>query len=381
MFAYFQDVNEHQVGIVGGGLAGLTAAIALSRYGYDIAVFESNPYPHHKVCGEYLSNEILPYLNSLGVDLLAAGGRPLSRFEISSNQGKTAKCQLPLGGIGISRYALDHLLYQTAKERKVTFYFEKVVGIRFNGNMFMVQSRKQTVSAPIVIGAYGKRSGLDKTLKRSFIQKKTDWLAIKAHYAYPDFPDDLVALHSFKGGYGGLSKTESGHVNFCYLAQYKVFKKYKDVSDFNEKVVSQNPQLRQFLMKATPVFEQPLSIGQISFEPKELVVDHVLMCGDTAGLIHPLCGNGMAMAIHAGKLVSECVHGYLNSKNRERGNMEEAYRRSWNTHFKSRLSYGRFFQKLLLKDGFLNWGIASLGRSEKLLQKLITKTHGKTVSP
>ncbi|WP_246160889.1 NAD(P)/FAD-dependent oxidoreductase [Maribacter flavus] len=379
--AYFQDVNEHQIGIVGGGLAGLTAAIALSRYGFDIGVFESNPYPHHKVCGEYLSNEILPYLNSLGVDLLAAGGKSIDRFEISSNQGKIAACRLPLGGVGISRYALDNLLYETAKSQKVTFYFEKVQDIRFDGNGFKVESRQTRVSAHMVIGAYGKRSGLDKALHRSFIQKKTHWLAIKGHYSFPEFPNDLVALHNFKGGYGGLSKTEKGHINFCYLAQYDVFKEFKDVSAFNEKIVSQNPHLKRFLTKAEPVFEHPLSIGQISFEPKKPIVNHVLMCGDTAGLIHPLCGNGMAMAIHAGKLVSECVHGYFNGTYKSRKDMEEAYQSSWNDHFRRRLLYGRYFQKLLLKDNFLNWGISTFGRSEGLLQKMIAKTHGKTVSP
>lgn len=374
-------MNEHQIGIVGGGLAGLTAAIALSRYGYDIAVFESNPYPHHKVCGEYLSNEILPYLNSLGVDLIAAGGKSIDRFEISSNQGKIAGCTLPLGGVGISRYALDNLLFETAKCQKVTFYFEKVQDIGFDGNWFSVESRQTSVRAPIVIGAYGKRSGLDKALHRSFVQKKTHWLAIKAHYSFPEFPDNLVALHSFKGGYGGLSKTEKGHVNFCYLAQYDVFKQFKEVPAFNEKTVSQNPHLKHFLAKAEPVFEQPLSIGQISFEPKETIVNHVLMCGDTAGLIHPLCGNGMAMAIHAGKLVSEFVHAYFNGTHISRRDMENAYQRSWNTHFKRRLFYGRYFQKLLLQDNFLNWGISTFGRSEGMLQKIIAKTHGKTVSP
>jgi flavin-dependent dehydrogenase len=31
------------------------------------------------------------------------------------------------------------------------------------------------------------------------------------------------------------------------------------------------------------------------------------MIGDTAGLIHPLCGNGMAMAIHSAKIVSKLI--------------------------------------------------------------------------
>ncbi|WP_317129550.1 NAD(P)/FAD-dependent oxidoreductase [Flavobacterium zepuense] len=31
------------------------------------------------------------------------------------------------------------------------------------------------------------------------------------------------------------------------------------------------------------------------------------MIGDTAGLIHPLCGNGMAMALHSAKIAAELV--------------------------------------------------------------------------
>lgn len=362
-------------------MAGLTAALGLSHHNYDIAVFESSPYPHHKVCGEYLSQEVLPYMEFLGVDVRKVGARPIDRVEISGLKGKKVHSSLPLGGLGISRYALDHLFYQTALKRNITFYFEKVTAITFEKEVFTITSREREVIAPIVIGAYGKRSALDKNFVRPFISKKNNWLAVKSHYEYPDFPDDLVALHNFKGGYGGLSKTETGHVNFCYLGNYLDFKACRGILDFNEQVVSKNPHLSQFLKVAQPVFETPLSIGQISFEPKEPVVDHVLMCGDTAGLIHPLCGNGMAMAIHAGKLVSESVHGYFNTLEQDRIDMELAYKRAWNHHFKNRLRYGRYFQKILLQESLMHWGLATLGQSKHVLQYLIRKTHGKTVLP
>jgi 2-polyprenyl-6-methoxyphenol hydroxylase-like FAD-dependent oxidoreductase len=51
-------------------------------------------------------------------------------------------------------------------------------------------------------------------------------------------------------------------------------------------------------------FEKPLTISQVSFEEK-CIENHIIMIGDTAGLIHPLCGNGMAMAIHSAKLATE----------------------------------------------------------------------------
>lgn len=49
----------------------------------------------------------------------------------------------------------------------------------------------------------------------------------------------------------------------------------------------------------------------------------MLMIGDTAGLIHPLCGNGMAMAIHSAKIASELCVLYLNEKKISRNELEE----------------------------------------------------------
>ena len=53
--------------IIGGGLAGLTNAIHLSKLGKKVLLIEKNEYPKHKVCGEYISNEVLPYLEFLGL--------------------------------------------------------------------------------------------------------------------------------------------------------------------------------------------------------------------------------------------------------------------------------------------------------------------------
>ncbi|MFQ3174733.1 MAG: flavin-dependent dehydrogenase, partial [Flavobacterium sp.] len=55
--------------IIGGGLAGLTAAIHLSKIGVSVILIEKNEFPKHKVCGEYISNEVLPYFNWLDLKI------------------------------------------------------------------------------------------------------------------------------------------------------------------------------------------------------------------------------------------------------------------------------------------------------------------------
>lgn len=375
----FPRVEKWDIIIVGGGLAGLTSALSLSGLGHRVLLFETNRYPHHKVCGEYVSNEVRPYLQSLGIDLLKAGAVQICNFEISTENGNKVQTKLPLGGMGISRYRFDELLYEKAKAQGVRFSFTKVLDISYDDQLFTVTNEEMSYRAPIVLGAYGKRSALDKHLNRRFSFKKQDWLAVKAHYNYPHFKDNLVALHNFEGGYAGLSKTETGTVNFCYLAHYDSFKRFNDIDAFNQAIVSRNPFLKQFLEASQPVFDKPMAIAQISFDKKSPVENHVLMCGDTAGLIHPLCGNGMAMAIHSAKIVSEQVHRFISDPEYDRPQMESAYALEWNRMFKHRLWFGRRLQHLLLNKHWMNTGISVAKQSPPILNYVISKTHGKPV--
>ncbi len=371
-------MKEYDVIIIGGGLAGLTAALQLGAFKKSVLVIEKNHYPLHKVCGEYLSREVVPYLNQLGIDLSDAA--EINKLEISGRDGKTMQSRLPLGGIGISRYALDHRMYQRAEAIGTTFIFQNANEVLFRNDRFRVgTSDGFYATAPVVIGAFGKRSGLDKILKRTFIQHKAPWLGVKAHYENTGFPDDLVGLHSFQGGYAGLSKTETGAVNLCYLANYNSFKRYGNLDSFNEEVVSVNPVLDRFFKQSEPLFKQPLSIAQISFDSKQKIVNHMLMCGDAAGLIHPLCGNGMAMAIESAKMASEKIIRFLNEKTVDRTQLELSYEKAWQKTFGRRLWWGRRLQSLLLNPKLSNLILQNLGRSGYLTRTIISKTHGKPI--
>lgn len=371
-------MDTYDVIIVGGGLAGLTAALHLRREKYRVAVFERQNYPHHKVCGEYVSNEIVPYVESLGVIL--PKNIQINKMLLSTVEGKSLHTSLPLGGLGISRFALDTALYVRAVAMGVIFIAENVVSIAFNKDTFEVGDQKgNRYNAQFVLGAYGKRDALDKRLERDFTKTKSPWLAVKAHYKLDSFPDNVVGLHNFRGGYAGLSKTESGVVNFCYLTSYDSFKKERDIDHFNKNVVARNPYLSQFLNNAEMLFDSPITIGQISFDKKRSVEEHVVMCGDTAGLIHPFCGNGMAMAIHSAKIVSELLHRYFRDTNYERQQLEKEYATLWRKAFGKRLWMGRQLQSILLNQRTSDIAMGIIGGSPYLLQKLIKQTHGKII--
>ena len=57
--------------------------------------------------------------------------------------------------------------------------------------------------------------------------------------------------------------------------------------------------------------------------------NHVLMIGDAAGMITPLCGNGMSMALHGSKIAAVHIHDFLQD-NITREEMEKQYSLQWN---------------------------------------------------
>jgi|26BtaG_2_1085354.scaffolds.fasta_scaffold00019_25 flavin-dependent dehydrogenase len=361
--------------IVGGGLAGLTAALHLTCQNINVCLIEKNKYPIHKVCGEYVSNEVIPYLASLGIDPYSAGAKRISNFEITNIKGIKIKANLPLGGFGLSRYAFDSMLYEALKE-KTTVLFDTVQDIIFKENGFIVTTLEgKRITSEHVLGAFGKRSNLDKSLGREFIQEKSPWLAVKNHYNY-EMGDDVVALHNFNGGYCGLSRTEENVVNACYLTTFKSFKKYGDIETFQREEISKNPFLKKFFKEATPVFKKPLTISQISFEQKNAVENHIFMIGDSAGLIHPLCGNGMAMAIRGAQIFSELYLDAKRNRPMDRKLLEEAYSNSWEKEFGLRLKTGRIIQKALMNPISSKLGFSLAKTFPSIVPKLIEKTHG-----
>ena len=365
--------------IIGGGLAGLTAAIHLSQKNLKVTLIEKSGFPRHKVCGEYISNEILPYLKWLGADVSELNPTNISKFEFTSNNGKAARAKLPLGGFGISRFALDDFLYQKALAASCTILKENVTDISFSNDVFTVTTSIQILTAKIVLGAYGKRSNVDQVLHRNFIHKKSPWLAVKAHYAGSLDPA-LVALHNFKGGYCGVSKVEDNIINICYLADYATFKQYKNIEDYQQNVLYKNKHLKSVFENSTLLFDKPLTISQISFDKKQAVENHIIMIGDTAGLIHPLCGNGMAMAIHSAKIASELILEYYAIKGMNREALENNYTKEWKKHFGKRINMGRILAQLLTYKTITNIFVAIVASFPGLLPVIIKQTHGKPIA-
>lgn len=361
--------------IIGGGLAGLSLSIFLSKHGFKTALFEKEVYPFHRVCGEYISNETLPFLKTLGFDPFEFGASRIDQLTVSAPSGKAIKAKLDLGGFGLSRWKMDNALAQISRhEGSEIFENTKITQLENGSEKVSIKDSKGNVySGYYLVGTQGKRSNIDKAQDRRFLKKRSPYMGVKYHLRY-GLPAGEIALHNFRGGYAGISEIEENKVCFCYLANREIIKSAGGIPEAESSILSSNPFLREILENSEPLWEKPKVINEISFEIKEKGRENLFYAGDAAGMVAPLFGNGMAIAIRSAKILGEIL--IREPKKRTPLLLEKEYHRSWNKSFRNRMLLGRALQSGFGKPGLTEL-IIGLNDLFPLLKNLLIKSsHG-----
>ncbi len=370
--------RKYDIAITGGGLAGISLSILLANKGWEVCLFEKEMYPFHKVCGEYISMESWDFLIRLGLPLENWALPKIHKLNITAPNGELIHARLPLGGFGISRFKLDAALAEIARSKGVIIFENtKVFDIHFEEGFHRIETSAGLFTATVACACYGKKSNLDVKWKRRFLQREenSNYVGVKYHVR-TDLPADQISLHNFAGGYCGISKIEEDRYCLCYLTKSENLKDNgQSIHAMEEKILKRNPALRKILDEAVILYEEPLTISQISFSKKTQVENHVLCIGDAAGMITPLCGNGMSMALHGSKIAAESINHFMDNQI-SREQMENSYLKNWNRQFAGRLKTGRFIQRFFGNPFLSTFLIRVTKPFPFLVAALIRQTHG-----
>jgi flavin-dependent dehydrogenase len=376
--------TQYDVAIVGGGLAGLALSIQLAGNGHSVVLFEKERYPFHKVCGEYISMESWNFLESLGLPLSTLSLPRINKLQLSAPNGRKLTAELPLGGFGISRFKIDASLASIAKQKGVQVLEDtKVQEILSDEHNFTLSYQDQhdirQLTAKVCCGTFGKRSNLDVKWKRTFLQPNNtpvnNYIGVKYHIK-TNWPANVIGLHNFQDGYCGISKIEEDQYCLCYLTTAANLKRHhSSIPELEQEVLYRNPHLREIFAHSEFLPGFPLAISQISFKAKSQLENGVLLLGDAAGTITPLCGNGMSMALHSSKLASVLIDNFF-KKLISRNQLELDYEKEWQKQFSSRLKTGRLLQSFFGDVRLSNLIVGMFQLLPFLSQTVIKKTHG-----
>ena len=333
--------------VIGGGLAGCSVALQLARRNHDVLLLEKSTYPRHKLCGEFLSPEAQTSLQGLDVldAVCAAGATAIDHAHLTGPGGTTSGHALPGSALGLSRYRLDELLYRQSQavgvEGRTGTRVTAVDGSLDRG--FSVQAGGESLEGRLVIGAYGRRGVLDRTLDRPFLQEQSPYVAFKAHYAgAPDALPTAIELHAAPGGYCGVGPVENDRANVCWIGRTDALKDAGGTpAAMLDRLCQNNTALGERMHGLSRVSDRFEAVSQVPLMPKTRFANDVCMVGDAAGMIAPLCGDGMAMALDAADLLAPLASDWLTGRRSDEA-FRTAYRRQWRRRFGRRMRIGRW---------------------------------------
>jgi menaquinone-9 beta-reductase len=147
--------KQTDIFVIGGGPAGLAAAIAARRKGFSVIVADGSDPPVDKACGEGMMPGTLAALTELGVELSVGIGHALRGIRFVEGDTDVA-AEFPDGtGIGIRRTLLHSILIRKAQDCGVTLLWKTpVIGIETD----RVILTNETVGARWIVGADGTQS-------------------------------------------------------------------------------------------------------------------------------------------------------------------------------------------------------------------------------
>lgn len=281
--------------VIGGGPAGSAAAIRLAGMGLNVRLYEKARFPRPKLCGGFISPEAIPQLIELGVwdDIEKAPMHRVTRAVIQSAQKTMAVAPMLIPACSIARDSLDTILLQRARNCGVDVR-EGTDGLR------------EPFSAGWTIMANGRSGRKNRPSASTARQVWTNpFFGIQAFFSGVDGITDQVELDVLSGQYVGLVRQGGDRVSVCALVtQEHLRRNGPSLDQALNALMALHPPLRTHLSAARRLSPWQ-SAGPVEIGRRRLQRGRTLYVGDAACVVDPFAGEGIAMALHGARILSD----------------------------------------------------------------------------
>jgi flavin-dependent dehydrogenase len=268
--------------VIGGGPAGLAAAVAARRRGFAVTLADCSRPPIDKACGEGVMPDGIASALALGIDLSAAGGQPFLGIRFSEG-GASVEARFPNGfGLGLRRTALHHLMVNCAAEAGVHLAWgARISGLHPEG----VLADGHPVRARWIIGADGGQSSVRRWAGLDACRRDSRRYGFRRHYRVAPW-SEFMEIHWGDGCQIYITPVSASEVCVVLISRDRRLRLDETLPQF--------PEVARHLAAADP---STVERGGVSATRtlKSVWRGRVALCGDASGSVDAISGEGLCL--------------------------------------------------------------------------------------
>lgn len=303
-----RGVTKTDVFVIGGGPAGLAAAIAARARGMSVMLADGGAPPLEKPCGEGMAPDTIAALRELGVVIGPADGVKFRGIAFAQDGARVA-ADFPNGyGVGMRRVALHTRMVERAEECGVTLRWGTVVsgiesdGVRLTGGAGGAGDAR--IAARWIVGADGQQSRVRTWcgIETKFCSRR---FASRRHFRVAPW-SEYVEVNWSANAQAYVTPVAADEVCVVMLAARQ------EDAEF-ERALAEFPALRERIAGAELTSRERGTVTAMR-ELRRVQRGNVALIGDASGGVDAITGDGIRLGLRQATALAEVI-----AESREQG--------------------------------------------------------------